>query len=148
MTTPTKTTKGTRRRPGRPVPRPGPRPAAGFDVDPAEPGHQPELPADGAQQAPERPKRASRTRRTPGAPATAQRRTQGAGTRTGKAAASGALDKRLNLIVTSAQRRWLALARVDDDIDSNSRIRAMIQLWHADKELRERVDQLAAEMRS
>lgn len=149
MTTPTKTTH---RRAGRPVPRPGPRPAAGYDVDPAAPGHQPEPAAEAAQTAPQQPKRASRSKTTREAPAAAPRRTQsaGAGTRaSGKAAASsGALEKRLNLILTGEQRRWLALARVDDDIDANSRIRAMIQLWHADKELRERVDQLAHEMRS
>lgn len=135
------------RRSGRPVPRPGPRPAAGFDVDPAESRQQTEPAADAAQTPPERPRRTSRATSTREASTSTQRRTQGTDTR-GASKAAGALDKRLNLILTTEQRKWLMQGRVDDDIDANSRIRAMIQLWHTDEELRERVDQLAHEMRS
>lgn len=145
MTAPSSSTS--HRRSGRPVPRPGPRPAAGFDVDPAESRQQAEPAADAAQTAPERPRRTSRATSTREASASTQRRAHATGTRGASKPASGALDKRLNLILTTEQRRWLMQGRVDDDIDANSRIRAMIQLWHTDKELRERVDQLAHEMR-
>lgn len=51
--------------------------------------------------------------------------------------------KRHTLTLTPEQDRALKLARVDDDIDTTTRIRAMIELWEHDSRLRRRVDQLA-----
>lgn len=134
------TQAGPRRRSGRPVPQPGPRPAADYDRDPAEPMHdRPTRPAHTATPPPTRAPRAREPRPTTTA---AQRRAQRA---KGAETESGALDKRITLTLPAEQKRWLAMARVDDEVETNARIRAMIQIWHDDPKFRERVDRLAPE---
>lgn len=54
-------------------------------------------------------------------------------------------ERRLSLPLTDDQDRTLKLARVEDDIDTTTRIRAMIEIWADDPKLRKRVDKLAAQ---
>lgn len=51
--------------------------------------------------------------------------------------------KRPSLTLTEEQDRDLKLARVEDDVDTTTRIRAMIELWQTDPALRKKVDKLA-----
>ena len=51
--------------------------------------------------------------------------------------------KRPSLTLTEEQDRALKLARVDDDVDTTTRIRAMIELWQKDVTIRKKVDKLA-----
>lgn len=57
-------------------------------------------------------------------------------------AANGQAD-RITLYLHPVDHRALGLAKVDDRIDNNTRIRAMIALWRDDPAHRERVDSLA-----
>lgn len=54
---------------------------------------------------------------------------------------------RIPLNVDEEMRRALEQARVDDRIETTSRVRAMIQLWQDDDEFRARVNELAATLR-
>lgn len=51
--------------------------------------------------------------------------------------------KRPSLTLTEEQDRALKLARVDDDVDTTTRIRAMIELWQNDAQIRKKIDRLA-----
>jgi hypothetical protein len=51
--------------------------------------------------------------------------------------------ERITLPMWTELHRALALARIEDRVDTTVRIRAMIELWHHDARLRARVDRLA-----
>lgn len=55
---------------------------------------------------------------------------------------------RISLYLHPDDKRELGLAKVDDAIDENSRIRAMIALWRHDERLRSRIDRLAKQSRN
>lgn len=57
-------------------------------------------------------------------------------------AVNGQAD-RITLYLHPIDHRALGLAKVDDRIDNNTRIRAMIALWRDDPAHRDRVDRLA-----
>lgn len=58
-------------------------------------------------------------------------------------AASTGEAKRVGLYLHPDDFRALALARLDDGVDANARLRAMIALWRHDDRVRARVDRLA-----
>lgn len=52
-------------------------------------------------------------------------------------------DARMSLTLDAAQKRLLDLARVDDGITANARIRALIALYGYDPRVRKRIDRTA-----
>lgn len=57
--------------------------------------------------------------------------------------AEGGAAKRVSLYVHPDDFRALAMARVDDGLDANSRVRAMIALWRAHPRYQRAIDKLA-----
>lgn len=54
---------------------------------------------------------------------------------------------RISMTASREMKRQLELARLDDGIEVTARLRAMIQLWQDDPQLRGRVDELARTLR-
>jgi hypothetical protein len=50
---------------------------------------------------------------------------------------------RMSLTLTTAMKKALERARVEDGIEGTARIRAMIALWQSDERLRQRIDREA-----
>lgn len=150
MSEPGSSTPGSRRR--RPVPQSAPRPAADWGHDPAAPG-------DGPTPAPADPPAESPDQAQSPAQRPVQRRGGGTGRRRGAGTARnedqvqaavhrarfGVYEKRVTLLLRTDDHRALAVARLDDGVDTNRRIRAMIRLWQEDPRLRARIDNLARE---
>lgn len=55
---------------------------------------------------------------------------------------------RISLYLHPDDKRALGLAKLDDAVDENSRIRALLALWRHDERLRNRVDKLAQQTRN
>ena len=55
---------------------------------------------------------------------------------------------RISLYLHPDDKRALGLAKLDDAVDENSRIRALLALWRYDERLRNRVDKLAQQTRN
>ena len=51
------------------------------------------------------------------------------------------------MTASKEMKRELDAARLDDGIEVTARLRAMIQLWQSDPELRDRIDDLAKGLR-
>jgi hypothetical protein len=96
-----------------------------------EPEPEPE-PAKTEAAAP-KPRRATRARKAAQAPA--QQRPQ------------GRYDVRIPFMTDDEQRKALAAARIEDQVEVTTRLRAMVQLWMTNKRFRSEVDELAADMR-
>lgn len=59
----------------------------------------------------------------------------------------GGRGAQINLTVSREMKRALALAQVDDGIETTARIRAMIALWQDDPRLAARVAKLAEQLK-
>jgi len=84
--------------------------------------------------------RKERRRASPAAPAPAT-----AATQQPQASADPAYSERLSITTTRAQIDALRRARLGDGIQATARLRAMIDLWMRDPELRDRIDAAAAD---
>lgn len=106
---------------------PGPKPAADHGQDPA-----------GAT------RKATGTKRTAATKTSQQPRQPAAETDAGT---DDRPTERVSLLLTTEDARALKVARIDDGIDANKRLRAMISLWRDDQRHRARVDKRARQYR-
>ncbi len=128
----------TERRRARPRPMPGPRPAADHEQDPAGPS------ADQSTAAPGRSR--SSTSSSSSRSSTSSRRQQPAARKPPAAASPPAFERRLTLPLTPELDKALKLAKIEDGIDTATRLRAMIGVYLEKERYRASVDNRARHM--